>query len=124
MLLSFRELKPKLASDVFVAGSARVIGDTRLGQGVSIWFGAVLRGDINRFGPSHVASFRRGEAKGASVHSYTYLPLRYPPIGGGAGVVPGVVSPNGSRLSAWSPLPGASRRRSAESAALSCCSAS
>lgn len=31
--------------DVFVADGARVIGRVRLGAGVGIWFGAVLRGD-------------------------------------------------------------------------------
>jgi carbonic anhydrase/acetyltransferase-like protein (isoleucine patch superfamily) len=32
--------------DVFVAPGAKVIGDIRLGDNVSVWFGAVLRGDI------------------------------------------------------------------------------
>jgi carbonic anhydrase/acetyltransferase-like protein (isoleucine patch superfamily) len=32
--------------DVFVAPGAKVIGDIRLGDYVSVWFGAVLRGDI------------------------------------------------------------------------------
>jgi carbonic anhydrase/acetyltransferase-like protein (isoleucine patch superfamily) len=34
--------------DYFVAPSADVIGRVELGAGVSIWFGAVLRGDTNR----------------------------------------------------------------------------
>ncbi len=33
---------------VFIADSARVIGDTQIGEQSSIWFGSVLRGDINR----------------------------------------------------------------------------
>ena len=36
---------PEIAADVFVADGARVIGRVRLGEGVGIWFGAVLRGD-------------------------------------------------------------------------------
>jgi carbonic anhydrase/acetyltransferase-like protein (isoleucine patch superfamily) len=36
---------PEIAQDAFVADGARVIGRVRLGQKVSIWFGAVLRGD-------------------------------------------------------------------------------
>jgi len=47
MITPYRDLRPQLAPDVFVADSARVIGNTRLGPGASIWFGAVLRGDIN-----------------------------------------------------------------------------
>jgi len=48
MLMQYRELRPSVSPDAFVADSARVIGDTRLAPGASIWFGAVLRGDINR----------------------------------------------------------------------------
>lgn len=33
--------------DFFVAPSAAVIGRVRLGRGVSVWFGAVIRGDGN-----------------------------------------------------------------------------
>jgi carbonic anhydrase/acetyltransferase-like protein (isoleucine patch superfamily) len=33
---------------VFVAPSAYVVGDVTLGDDVSIWFGAVVRGDVNR----------------------------------------------------------------------------
>ena len=31
--------------EVFIADTARVIGNVNLGDEVSIWFGAVLRGD-------------------------------------------------------------------------------
>jgi carbonic anhydrase/acetyltransferase-like protein (isoleucine patch superfamily) len=37
---------PKIADDVFVADDAVVLGDTTIGRSSSIWFGAVLRGDI------------------------------------------------------------------------------
>ncbi len=48
--MSFYELagiSPKLpaAGDYWVASSASIIGDVELATGVSIWFGAVLRGD-------------------------------------------------------------------------------
>ena len=33
---------------MFIADNARVIGDTAIGEQSSIWFGSVLRGDINR----------------------------------------------------------------------------
>lgn len=39
---------PKLGRGVFIARSATVVGDVTLGDGVSVWYGAVLRGDINR----------------------------------------------------------------------------
>jgi carbonic anhydrase/acetyltransferase-like protein (isoleucine patch superfamily) len=36
---------PQLATGAWVADSAEVIGNVRLGENASIWFGAVLRGD-------------------------------------------------------------------------------
>ncbi|MDD1676873.1 MAG: gamma carbonic anhydrase family protein [Methanomicrobiales archaeon] len=34
-----------LRSDLFIAPNATVLGDVTLGDGVSVWFGAVVRGD-------------------------------------------------------------------------------
>ncbi len=39
---------PTLHATAFIAASATVIGDVTLSEQVSVWFGAVLRGDINR----------------------------------------------------------------------------
>lgn len=39
--------KPTLASSVYISPSANVIGDVRLGDFSSVWYGTVLRGDIN-----------------------------------------------------------------------------
>jgi carbonic anhydrase/acetyltransferase-like protein (isoleucine patch superfamily) len=39
------EKTPTISQSAWVADSAQVIGDVELGQDVSIWFGAVLRGD-------------------------------------------------------------------------------
>ena len=40
--------KPTLAESVFVAPGATVIGAVSLGDESSVWYGSVLRGDINR----------------------------------------------------------------------------
>ncbi|MBL9022233.1 MAG: gamma carbonic anhydrase family protein [Myxococcales bacterium] len=37
---------PRIAEGVFVAPNAFVIGDVEIGEGSSVWFGCVLRGDI------------------------------------------------------------------------------
>ena len=47
-LVVFRGKKPKVHPSAFIAESARVIGGVTLEKNVSIWFGAVLRGDLNR----------------------------------------------------------------------------
>lgn len=39
------EHAPQLQEGVWVADTATLIGDVRLGKNVSIWFGAILRGD-------------------------------------------------------------------------------
>jgi carbonic anhydrase/acetyltransferase-like protein (isoleucine patch superfamily) len=43
---SFRGVLPSIADDVFLADNATVIGDTVIGAGSSVWFGAVIRGDM------------------------------------------------------------------------------
>ncbi len=48
MIYSLDGLAPALGRDVYVAPNATVVGDVHLGDGVSIWFGAVLRGDVER----------------------------------------------------------------------------
>ena len=47
MLDSFLGRSPTLGREVFVAGSAAVIGDVTLGDGASVWYGASLRGDVH-----------------------------------------------------------------------------
>jgi gamma-carbonic anhydrase len=39
-------LVPTLAPDVWVAPNGAVIGDVVIGEGSSVWFGAVVRGDV------------------------------------------------------------------------------
>ncbi len=48
MIYALDELVPQLAADVYVAPNATVIGDVILAAEVSVWFGAVLRGDVER----------------------------------------------------------------------------
>jgi carbonic anhydrase/acetyltransferase-like protein (isoleucine patch superfamily) len=45
--------KPKLGKEVYIAKTATVIGDVTLGAHSSVWYGAVLRGDINRIVVGH-----------------------------------------------------------------------
>ena len=40
-------LTPRIAEDVFIADNATVVGDVTIGEGCSLWFNAVLRGDVN-----------------------------------------------------------------------------
>eukprot|EP00005_Dracoamoeba_jomungandri_P005445 CAMPEP_0174258432 /NCGR_PEP_ID=MMETSP0439-20130205/7421_1 /TAXON_ID=0 /ORGANISM="Stereomyxa ramosa, Strain Chinc5" /LENGTH=229 /DNA_ID=CAMNT_0015341933 /DNA_START=49 /DNA_END=738 /DNA_ORIENTATION=- len=40
--------KPSVGHDVFIAPSASVIGEVTVGEGSSIWYGTILRGDVNK----------------------------------------------------------------------------
>ena len=47
MLYPFGDHAPVVPETAFVAPGARVIGDVVLGEDASVWFSAVLRGDLN-----------------------------------------------------------------------------
>ncbi len=48
MLRDYKGRVPQLDPTAFVEASAQVIGDVTLGAESSVWFGSVLRGDVNR----------------------------------------------------------------------------
>lgn len=39
---------PDITTAAFIAPTATVVGDVRVGQQVSVWYGAVVRGDVER----------------------------------------------------------------------------
>jgi carbonic anhydrase/acetyltransferase-like protein (isoleucine patch superfamily) len=43
----FLRAKPKLGAGVYIAKGAVVLGDVRMGDSSSVWYNAVVRGDIN-----------------------------------------------------------------------------
>lgn len=46
-ILPFHGRLPRIGLDAWVAPGASVIGDVAIGVGASIWYGCVLRGDVN-----------------------------------------------------------------------------
>lgn len=50
---TFLRRTPRLGKGVYIARGATVVGDVALGHFASIWYGAVLRGDINRIVVGH-----------------------------------------------------------------------
>ena len=47
IIRNVRGFTPKIGKDTFLADNAVVVGDVTIGDECSIWFGAVLRGDVN-----------------------------------------------------------------------------
>lgn len=48
MILPYKGVLPTVAPSAWIAESAQVIGDTTIGKNSSIWFGAIVRGDVHR----------------------------------------------------------------------------
>ncbi|MBM3927612.1 MAG: gamma carbonic anhydrase family protein [Sphingomonadales bacterium] len=70
-LYEFAGQAPMLSDGAWVAPSADVIGDVRLGEGASIWFGAVVRGDNTPI----LIGARSNVQEGAALHSDPGAPL-------------------------------------------------
>jgi carbonic anhydrase/acetyltransferase-like protein (isoleucine patch superfamily) len=70
-LYAFKDRRPTRHPDAWVAPSADVIGDVRLAEGVSVWFGAVIRGDNT---PIPIGA-RSNVQEGAMLHSDPGAPL-------------------------------------------------
>lgn len=46
-IMNLYDKAPRVAEDAFVAPSAAVVGDVTLGRSSSVWYGAILRGDVH-----------------------------------------------------------------------------
>jgi carbonic anhydrase/acetyltransferase-like protein (isoleucine patch superfamily) len=46
MIETFKGVRPRIGENVFIAPTAAVIGDVEILDGASIWYGAVIRGDL------------------------------------------------------------------------------
>src|SRR6266487_2359277 len=44
-ILPYKGIMPTIAEDVFIAPGAMIIGDVTIGEGASVWYNAVIRGD-------------------------------------------------------------------------------
>jgi carbonic anhydrase/acetyltransferase-like protein (isoleucine patch superfamily) len=52
-LNTFLRKKPTIGENVYIASTGTVVGDVTLGDHSSVWYNAVLRGDINRIVVGH-----------------------------------------------------------------------
>lgn len=47
MIRTFQGIKPTVPQSCFIEGTAVIIGDVVMGEYCSVWFNAVIRGDVN-----------------------------------------------------------------------------
>lgn len=48
LILPVKGINPKFGTDCFIAPNATVVGEVEIGNNCSIWFNAVVRGDVNK----------------------------------------------------------------------------
>jgi len=70
-LYAFEGQQPALAEDAWIAPSAELIGDVRLAEQASVWFGAVIRADNTTI----AIGARSNVQEGAMLHSDPGAPL-------------------------------------------------
>jgi len=47
MIQPFKDIAPQIHSSAWITESAQIIGDVVIGEESSVWFNAVIRGDVN-----------------------------------------------------------------------------
>ncbi|MBS1588853.1 MAG: gamma carbonic anhydrase family protein [Bacteroidetes bacterium] len=47
IILPVKDIHPQIPEDCFVAPNATIVGDVIMGTSCSVWFNAVIRGDVN-----------------------------------------------------------------------------
>lgn len=47
LIKSFRGIEPKIHETVFLAENAVIIGNVEIGENSSVWYGSILRADVN-----------------------------------------------------------------------------
>ena len=47
MIKPFKNIDPRIHETAFIAEDAIIIGDVEIGEDASVWFGAIVRGDVN-----------------------------------------------------------------------------
>lgn len=48
LILPVKDIYPQIGENCFIAENATIVGDVILGEACSVWFNAVIRGDVNR----------------------------------------------------------------------------
>lgn len=60
VILPVKGVYPKMGLDCYIAPNATIVGDVEMGDQCSIWFNAVLRGDVNAIRIGHKVNIQDG----------------------------------------------------------------
>jgi len=67
----FKNIKPVIAKDVFVADGAKIIGDVKISSGSSVWYNCVIRGDVNNVKIGTKTNIQDGTVIHVSSHGFS-----------------------------------------------------
>lgn len=59
-ILSVKNKHPQIGKDCFIAENATIVGDVSLGNECSVWFTAVIRGDVNSISIGNKSNIQDG----------------------------------------------------------------
>lgn len=68
LVLGVRGIYPQFGKDCFITPNATIVGDVKIGNHCSVWFNAVIRGDVNSITIGNESNIQDG----AVIHA-TYL---------------------------------------------------
>jgi carbonic anhydrase/acetyltransferase-like protein (isoleucine patch superfamily) len=68
IILPVKNVHPKWGENCFIAPNATIVGEVQMGNNCSVWFNAVIRGDVNRISIGNDTNIQDG----AVIHA-TYL---------------------------------------------------
>lgn len=117
LIKSVRGFTPEVGEDCWLADNATLVGEVVLGPHCTVWFGAVVRGDVNRIKVGHHSNIQdnvtiHGTYETASTHIGNYVTIAHNAIvhgctledetmvGMGAIVMDGAVVRRGSMIAA------------------------
>lgn len=60
LILPVLDKSPLIAEDCFLAPNSTIVGDVEIGQHCSVWFNAVIRGDVNYIRIGHYTNVQDG----------------------------------------------------------------
>ncbi len=70
LIKSIKGTSPKWGEDCFIAENATVIGDVIMGDGCSLWYQTVVRGDVNKIRIGHRVNVQDGSVLHVSYETH------------------------------------------------------
>ena len=72
MIRPYKNILPTLAKNVFIAENAVVIGDVHIGAESNVWFGCIIRGDVNHIRIGERTNIQDGTRRACDAENRPY----------------------------------------------------